>query len=289
MSKIYNLINTSMKTIIRYAGNKSRLLKNILPHLPEDISSYKYIEPFVGSGALFLKLNPKKWIINDINPDLINMYKTIRNDVSGLINTIQYFKTKTNFKTLSNKDKLFTIRKYLQKMIKLPFNTKRAAYYIITKSSAYMAMTMIKDKYIIKGLDLNMLKSNSIHFITDKYFELLEHLSDVLNSKHGEISNVDYKTILRKSKSKSFIYLDCPYTEETKYEFSYNIEENSHLFIEELYKEVKILDKKNIKWLMSQPDTPIIRKIYHEYTIIEIPVYRAISRQYKNELLIKSY
>lgn len=206
-----------------------------------------------------------------------------------MIDNIKYFKNKTKFKTISNKEKLFTIRKYLQKMIKLPFNTKRAAYYIITKSSAYMAMTMIKDKYMIKGLDLNMLKSNNIHFITDKYFELLEQLSETLNSKNGKIYNVDYKNILRKSKGKCFIYFDCPYSEETQYEFSYNMKEKSSLFVEELYNEVKILDTKNIKWMMSQPDTHIIRNLYSEYNIIEIPVYRAISRQYKNELLIKNY
>ena len=41
-----------MKTFIRYPGNKSRYLKYILPLVPKEYNTY--IEPFVGSGALFL-------------------------------------------------------------------------------------------------------------------------------------------------------------------------------------------------------------------------------------------
>ena len=277
-----------MKTIIRYAGNKTRLLKYIVPHLPKDISSYTYVEPFIGSGALFLHILPTKWIINDINKDLINMYTTIRDDVSNLIKIMKHFDTSTNFTNLSNDDKLVVIRKYLQKMIKLPLNTKRAAYYIITKSSAFMAMTMIKDKYHIKGLDPNILKHNNLHFLSDKYFKLLKTLSTILQSKDGRIFNLDYKKIISKSKPNYFYYFDCPYSEQD-YEFSYNVEEAKHNFVEDLYQEVKKLDGKNIKWMMSQADSKIVRDRYKEYTIIEISVFRAISNQHKKELLIKNY
>ena len=59
----------NLKTFVKWSGNKSKHLKYILPHIPK---FERYIEPFVGSGALFLKLQPDKWIINDLNKDLIN-------------------------------------------------------------------------------------------------------------------------------------------------------------------------------------------------------------------------
>ena len=49
-----------MKTFIRWPGNKSKHVNKILPFIPNTFNTY--IEPFVGSGALFLKLEPKTWI-----------------------------------------------------------------------------------------------------------------------------------------------------------------------------------------------------------------------------------
>ena len=48
-----------MRTFVKYLGNKSRLLRHIIPYLPEDISSRTYVEPFVGSGRYLFISNPK--------------------------------------------------------------------------------------------------------------------------------------------------------------------------------------------------------------------------------------
>ena len=66
-----------MRTFIRRPGNKSKLIKKILPLIPDFDGTY--IEPFVGTGAVFLNLQPKKWIINDINKELIDLY-VLNND-----------------------------------------------------------------------------------------------------------------------------------------------------------------------------------------------------------------
>ena len=60
-------------------------------------------------------------------------------------------------------------------------------------------------------------------------------------------------------------------------------------FILELYKEVKKLDKKGVKWLMTQADTKEIKDIFKEYKIKKFEVYRANSKTYKNELIIMNY
>ena len=53
--------------------------------------------------------------------------------------------------------------------------------------------------------------------------------------------------------------------------------------------EVQKLDAKNVKWLMTQADTPEIRKTFKEYKILSYRVFRAKSNIYKNELIIKNY
>ena len=62
-----------MKTFIRWQGNKSSHINKFIKYIPQYTGTY--IEPFVGSGALLLYLQPNKWIINDINKDLVSIWK----------------------------------------------------------------------------------------------------------------------------------------------------------------------------------------------------------------------
>ena len=72
-----------MKTVLRYAGGKSRAIKKITPFVePYDT----IVSPFIGGGSVFIKLlqecenkniNIKKFILNDKNSNLILLYNSI--------------------------------------------------------------------------------------------------------------------------------------------------------------------------------------------------------------------
>ena len=65
---------------LRYPGGKRKLLSFLLHYLPgKNELAGKYVEPFVGGGSVFLYLNPSKTIIADLNAELINLYKGIKN------------------------------------------------------------------------------------------------------------------------------------------------------------------------------------------------------------------
>ena len=88
--------NRIAKPFLKWAGGKTQLICDIERTLPTNITqtNFTYIEPFVGSGAvLFWILNnfPKleKAVINDINGDLINTYKTISSRPNDLISVLQ--------------------------------------------------------------------------------------------------------------------------------------------------------------------------------------------------------
>jgi DNA adenine methylase len=84
------------KPFLKWAGGKTQLINDIEKALPKDIfkDKFTYIEPFVGSGAvLFWMLNNfpnlEKAVINDINEDLINTYKTIASRPTELISILE--------------------------------------------------------------------------------------------------------------------------------------------------------------------------------------------------------
>jgi DNA adenine methylase len=71
------------KPIVKWAGGKQQLLSTLLSKVPREWN--RYIEPFVGGGALFFALAPERAIISDSNPDLITLYRVVAKDVEALI------------------------------------------------------------------------------------------------------------------------------------------------------------------------------------------------------------
>lgn len=90
------MTNRIAKPFLKWAGGKTQLINDIEKALPRNIltGKFTYIEPFVGSGAvLFWMLNNfpnlNRAVINDINEDLINTYKTITSKPNELISILE--------------------------------------------------------------------------------------------------------------------------------------------------------------------------------------------------------
>lgn len=122
-----------MKTFIKWQGNKSKHISKFEDYLPDfiypDEETYKgtykgtYIEPFVGSGAVLLNIQPEKWIINDLNKDLINIYNTVKDKPEEIIK--YYKKFGETFKKLTKKDKIIKCKELLKKMEQMEYTPKR--------------------------------------------------------------------------------------------------------------------------------------------------------------------
>lgn len=78
-----------LKPFVKWVGGKRQLLPSLKTLLPKTYDVY--VELFVGGGALLFDLCPKKAIVNDINSELINLYKVVRDDVENLIHYATQF------------------------------------------------------------------------------------------------------------------------------------------------------------------------------------------------------
>lgn len=280
-----------MRTFIRWQGNKSNHLKKILPYVPDELKSgtFKgtYIEPFIGSGAMFLRLEPKKWIINDLNKDLINIWKSVKNNNDDIITQFKEFGKK--FKQKLQSAKITFCKKQVQQIEKLPYDIERAALFMLMKFCVYMGNIVVNNKFVFNGLDLNIASKNIYTFLSKKYYILLNDISNFLNKSNGKIYNKDYKDVLKKAKKGDFVFLDPPYFENKNYTFNYNKNEIiDQSFLDELKLEVKQLDKKGVKWIMTNADTKEVRKSFSDFQIKKFQVFRRSSNEYKTELIILS-
>ena len=129
-----------MKTFIKWQGNKSKHINKFIQYIPEFTGTY--IEPFVGSGAMLLYLQPDKWIINDLNKDLINIWKSVKNFPEEIINNFEEFGS--TFKKLSKKEKLNMCKEITKTIEKKKYNIERASIFMLMKYCSYMGPAAAK-------------------------------------------------------------------------------------------------------------------------------------------------
>ncbi|MDC9603943.1 DNA adenine methylase [Xenorhabdus griffiniae] len=90
------------KTILKWAGSKSRIMDKLRPHLP---AGQRLVEPFAGSCAVMMNTDYPAYLIADINADLINLYQSIKSDCD------QFTKEAANwFEFVLNKNEFYKLR-----------------------------------------------------------------------------------------------------------------------------------------------------------------------------------
>jgi len=78
--------------ILKWAGGKKSLLREIVGNFPSDYRNRRYHEPFLGGGAVFFWLKPQSGTVNDINRRLMNFYKIVRDRPEELIQRARQYR-----------------------------------------------------------------------------------------------------------------------------------------------------------------------------------------------------
>lgn len=115
-SNNYSFFFQEPKPFLKWAGGKSQLIDQFDPFLNKIFTQgniERYIEPFVGGGAVFFhvfsKYRPKQSILADINPELILAYETIKRDVNLLIDMLKELEKKYHSLVEEERQKYFYI------------------------------------------------------------------------------------------------------------------------------------------------------------------------------------
>ena len=77
------------RPFFKAAGGKRQLLPELRQHVPEKFG--RYFEPFAGGASLFFGIAPRRAALNDLNPHMMAAYKAVRDDVEGLIRALQFY------------------------------------------------------------------------------------------------------------------------------------------------------------------------------------------------------
>lgn len=214
-----------MKPFVKWAGGKRQILKRINEFINDSVepgSSFTYLEPFLGGGAVFFDKRPKKAIINDLNEDLINAYRIIQsNQYEELIRLLDVHAE--NYRKEPD-DYYYEVRAWDRNPTRWPngyTNVQRAARMIFLNRTCYNGLYRVNNR----GEFNTPIGRYHNPLICDR--ENLKEIHDYLSSKENEITimNGSYEECVRLAKDGDVIYLDPPYDYEdddgfTKYQMA---------------------------------------------------------------------
>ncbi|MHB1605273.1 MAG: Dam family site-specific DNA-(adenine-N6)-methyltransferase [Leptospirales bacterium] len=254
------------KPLLKWAGGKTQLLGEIIPKMPTKYG--RYIEPFFGGGALFFAVAPAGGVIADSNPELVNLYRTVAQDVEGVINQLRQ---------AENSEEMFYAVRRLD-WAKLP-PTEAAARTI------YLNKTCFNGLYRV-----NRSGQFNVPFGRYKNPRILDE--EALRAASALLRNTtiicgDYKNVLREqARSGDFVFLDPPYLPVSEYaDFKrYTKEqfyEEDHI---ELASEVRRLHELGCHVILTNSNHLLVHEQYRTFHVEVIETTRLISCKGKGRI-----
>ena len=293
-----------VKPFVKWAGGKNSLIPQITKYYPYELKNgtiERYIEPFVGGGAVLIdilqKYEVKEAYAFDINIDLINCYNVIKNNVEELISKLD--KKEKEFLTLNDKERqgyFYDIRaEYNSYKLKDELDVKRASEFIFLNRTCFNGLYRVnKDgKFNVpcgKYKNPTICDSNN-----------LRNLSELIKNVIFEYG--DYRKSEKYVNNNTFVYFDPPYRplSATSGFTSYTKEDFNDDNQKELAQYYNKLSLKNAKLMLSNSNPKNVNEndnffedIYKGFYINEVSAKRMINSNAKgrgeiSELLITNY
>ncbi len=254
-------IVSKVRSPLKWAGGKYRVLDQIKKRLP---NGNRLIEPFAGSSVLFLNTDFNKYTLSDINNDLINFYKLLKNDGTTFIDYCRkYFDQKYN-----NATDFYKIR---EKFNTTSDQTLKSALFLYINKHGYNGLC----RYNASGkLNVPFGKYKKPYFPEKELFVFAK------KSKKASIKCEDFEKIINKAKPNDVIYCDPPYVprNSTSNFTSYSAGGFSEGEQIRLANAAKKTSDSGVTVLISNHSNNITKKIYSEAThIYHFNVRRLIS------------
>lgn len=230
-----------MKPIVKWSGGKKDELAKILPHIPAEYD--KYIEPFIGGGALFFDINPKNAVISDVHKELIDFYSSIKD---GKSNEIYDF-----MKEHPNEEETY----YQVRSLKPDNQLENAQKFYYLRKTCFRGM-------------LRYNKKGEFNIPYGKYktcnFEELKNVNYEKLLKRTKIYNKSFEYIFEKfDDENNFMFLDPPYDSQfTDYGYC-KFGRDEHTKLANCFKKTKI------KCLMVIGKSDFISELYKDYIVEE--------------------
>lgn len=272
-----------MKPFVKWAGGKGQLLDRLKNRFPDRFNTY--YEPFVGGGALLLDVKPSRAVINDINEQLINVYRCLKVEPRDVIKAIKHIEA-----TPCNKEYYLAMReRYNYKIANNELDAECAGLLIWINKHCFNGLYRVN----MKGQFNVPYNQNDMANAMDEVN--LVNIGFYLSEADVDIRCEDFESVVSEAKEGDFVYFDSPYvpvsttasfTDYTKDGFTLD----DHKRLADLFRR---LDKRGVKVMLSNHNVPLVHELYDGYYIECVDVRRNINSDSKKrtgkEVIVTNY
>lgn len=255
--------NTKAKTVrpfLKWAGNKYSILDRIIGLLPK---GDRLVEPFLGSGAVFLNTDYDKYLLTDSNADLINLYQILKEEGPDFTTYCKRF-----FTGKHNTPEVYYRRR--DEFNKIDDPRKKSALFLYLNRHGYNGLCRYNKK---GGFNVPFGRYKKPYFPTKE----MQHFHT--KSQHAEIQHAEFNDVMASTRKGDVIYCDPPYVPlSTSAHFTcysaggFNLEQQK-----ELAALARQTMQRDIPVLISNHNTPFTLKTYRGAEIKRFKVRRNIS------------
>ncbi len=236
------------RSFLRWAGSKRFLLDHIVELLPDKFNVYR--EPFLGSGALYFLLQPKKAVLSDTCADLVETFSAVRDNVSAVLRYLSLLdpSEKTYYEIRRNRSQ---------------GQFKYAAEFIYLNKTCWNGLYRVNSA----GLFNVPYGRNESGVVVDP--KNLKACAESLGSKSIVLKTCNFEENLKEAKQGDLVYLDPPYV--TGHNNNGFVAYNEVLFSwddqERLAKLALALAQKGVHVIVSNADHEAIVDLYKDFSV----------------------
>lgn len=246
------------RPFLKWVGGKSQLLDQLRPLLPPMFG--RYFEPFVGGAALFFAIRPPRATLSDVNEELIDCYRAIRDDVDGVLDALVAHRYE--------RDHYYEVRDIDPKSLSL---VERAARTIFLNKTGFNGLYRV-----------NRAGKFNVPFgrHANPSFADEENLRSCALALRGvELLVRDFRAVLGGASRGDFVYFDPPYVpvSETADFTSYAAGGFSMRAQEELADVFRRLTEKGVYAMLSNSGAPLVRELYAGFAIDDVYAARNVN------------
>ena len=243
-------MKTNTTPFLKWVGGKTQLLPEIEKHMPKQYNHY--FEPFLGGGAVLFDIKPKTATINDLNDELINTYKQVKEhpqELIALLTKLFENDNKENYLAIRAVDRTDEIFNYS--------NLERAARFIYLNKAGYNGLWRVNQKgqnNVPYGQHAKLTVPVHAIELDSKYF----------NSSNVVFKNGDYQDCVEQAKKGDFVYFDPPYIQLTPTSSFTNYTKKGFGLVQQkrLAQLTKNLADKGVYVMLSNSYTKLTKDIY---------------------------
>lgn len=268
--------NLNVRPVLKWVGGKRELIPQIREYY-KNLNFKNYIEPFFGGGSVYLDIIStfgEKYIsnsiINDVNTDLIELYRNIKTDPNEIISTCNelektyyekgYYHIRERFNGVDKEKNI--IQKYQ--------GIERSSSLILLNRTCFNGLYRVNGKGLFNVPEGSYKNPKIVD--SDNLFKLsnvLPEIHNIRNVQFDEISDI---------KKDDLVYFDPPYhpLNETSSFTSYSgsFGENEQIKLRDYFKK---LDELGVFVILSNSSSPFIKELYKDFNIIEVDCRRNIN------------